>query len=151
MAVKTLKTSVGQGIIYIRPIQRLLSVIVIRQEVLSTTSLKEKCIYCGKDFSSKDLISHIDSCFSFPNFESDGAPSTESTSELPPAFDNSPGLNGINDKVNGNSNNESTHNQVLSENAASAFNITYKIVDKSETISQESRLKKLTLMGRRRK
>ena len=77
--------------------------------------------------------------------------STESTTELPPDFDNSPGLNGINGKVNRNSNNESTHNQVLSENAASAFNITYKIVDKSERISQESRLKKLTLMGRRRK
>ena len=49
MAVKTLKTSVGQGKIYVRPIQRSLSVVPIRQEVLSTTSLKEKSIYCGKE------------------------------------------------------------------------------------------------------
>ena len=89
MAVKTLKTSVGQGKIYIRPIQRSLSVIPIKQEVLSTT-LKEKCIYCGKEFLLKDLRSYIDSRFSFPNFESDDTSSTESTSELPPAFDNSP-------------------------------------------------------------
>ena len=58
MAVKALKTSVGQGKIYIRPIQRSLSVIPIRQEVLSTTSVKEKCIYCGKEFLLKDLRSH---------------------------------------------------------------------------------------------
>ena len=46
MAVKTLKTSFGDVKIYTRPIQRSLLVIQIRQEVLSTTSLKEKCIYC---------------------------------------------------------------------------------------------------------
>ena len=48
MAVKKLKTSVGLGKIYVRPIQRSLSVISIKQEVSSTTSLKETCIYCGK-------------------------------------------------------------------------------------------------------
>ena len=76
MAVKTLETSAGQRKIYIRPIQRSLSVIPIRQEVLSTAPLKEKCIYCGKQFLLKELRSHIDSCFSFPNFESDDASST---------------------------------------------------------------------------
>lgn len=86
MVVKTIKTSAGQGKIYIWLIQRSLSVILIRQEVLSTTSLKQKCICCGKEFLLKDLRSHIDSCFSFPNFERDDASSFKSTLELPPNF-----------------------------------------------------------------
>ena len=69
-------------------------------------------------------------------FESDNASSTEPTSELPPAFDNSPSVNDINDKVNENSNNESTHNEAPSQNTASAFNIHYKIVDGSERMPQ---------------
>ena len=93
----------------------------------------------------KDLRSHIDSCFSFPNFESDDASSTESTSELPPAFDNSPSVNDINDEVNENINSESTHNEVSSENAASAFNITYEIVDKSERMPQRGQVEKFDI------
>ena len=58
MAVKTLKTSFGHVKIYTRPIQRSLLVIQIRQEVLSITSLKEKCIYCWKQFWLKDLRSY---------------------------------------------------------------------------------------------
>ena len=106
MTVKTLKTSFDQGKNCTMLIQRSLSVIPIRQEVLSTTSLEEKCIYRGKEFLLKDLRSHIDSCFSFPDFESDDASSTESTLELPPTFDNSPSANDINDEVNENSDNK---------------------------------------------
>ena len=57
----------------------------------------------------------MDSLFSFPNFDSGDASSTESKSELPPAFDNSPSVNDINDGVNENSDNESTQNEVASE------------------------------------
>ena len=82
----------------------------------------------------KDLRSHIDSSFSFPNFQSDDGSSTESTLKLTPAFDNS--VSDISDKVNENSNNESTHKEVLSENTASAFDITDEIVDRSERMPQ---------------
>ena len=143
MVVKTLKTSIGQRKTYIRPIQRSLSVIPIIQEVLSTTSLEEKCIYCGKEFLLKDLRSDIDSSFSFPNFKSDDGSSTKSTLKLPPAFDNS--VNDINDKVNENSNNESTHKEVLRENTASAFDITNEIVDRSETMPQRGQVEKFDI------
>ena len=93
----------------------------------------------------KDLRSHIDSCFSFPNFESDDASSTESTSELPPAFANNPSVKDINDKVNENGNNESTHNEVPSENTASAFNNTFKIVDRSERMLQRGYAEKIDI------
>ena len=145
MAVKKLKTSVGLGKIYVRPIQRSLSIISIKQEVSSNTSLKETCIYCGKKFLLKDLRSHLDSFFSFPNFEGDDALSTESTSELQPAFNNSPSVNDINDEVNENSNNESTHNEVLSENTVSAFNVIYEIVDRSEVMPQRGQVEKLDI------
>ena len=60
MTVRTFKTSDGQVKIYIKPIQRSLSVIPIREELLSSISLKEKCIYCEKEFLLKDLRLHID-------------------------------------------------------------------------------------------
>ena len=69
-------------------------------------------------------------------FEGHEASSTESTSELPPAFDNSPSFNDINDEVNENSNSESTHNEAPSQNTASAFNIHYEIVHGSERMPQ---------------
>ena len=48
----------------------------------------------------------------------------------------------VNAKVNENSNNESTHNKVPSENTATAFNITYEIVDSSEEMPQRGQVEK---------
>ena len=50
MSAKNLKAAAGQGKIYIRPIQRSLSVIHLKSETSSFSSsvLKEKCIYCLK-------------------------------------------------------------------------------------------------------
>ena len=91
----------------------------------------------------KDLRSDIDSSFSFPNFKSDDGSSTKSTLKLPPTFDNS--VNDINDKVNENSNNKSTHKEVLCENTASAFDITNEIVDWSETMPQRGQVEKFDI------
>ena len=82
---------------------------------------------------------------SFPNFETDDASSTKSALDLPLAFDKSPSANDINDEINKNSSNESTHNEVPSENTASAFNITYEIVDRSERMPQRGEVEKFNI------
>ena len=147
MTVRTFKTSDGQVKIYIKPIQRSLSVIPVREELLSSISLKEKCIYCEKEFLLKDLRLHIDLCLSFPNLESDACP-TESTLELPPTFDSSPSVNDINDKVNENSNNQSTHNEIPSKNTASALILPTKLLAEVKTCLKQGKLEKMTLMRR---
>ena len=57
MSAKNLKAAAGQGKIYIRPIQRSLSVIPLKSETssFSTSVLKEKCVYCLKEFPLQSL------------------------------------------------------------------------------------------------
>ena len=92
----------------------------------------------------KNLRSHIDSGFSFPNFESNDTLSIETTSELP-QVDNSPSVNDINDEVNENNKNESAHNGVPSENTPNPSNITYQIVDRSEKEPQRGQVEKFDI------
>lgn len=84
---------------------------------------------------------------SFPNLESDACP-TESTLELPPTFDSSPSVNDINDKVNENSNNQSTHNEIPSKNTASALILPTKLLAEVKTCLKQGKLEKMTLMRR---
>ena len=50
ISAKNLKAAAGQGKIYIRPIQRSLSVLPLKSEAspCSTSALKEKCVHCYK-------------------------------------------------------------------------------------------------------
>ena len=66
MSAKILKASAGQGKIYIRPIQRSLSVIPLKSETssFSTSMLKEKCVYCLKEFPLQSLRAHVLTCLS---------------------------------------------------------------------------------------
>ena len=61
-AAKNLKAKIGggQGKIYIRPIQKSLSVKPIVKETHS--SLKDKCMHCGEEMLLKDLRKHVNFC-----------------------------------------------------------------------------------------
>ena len=82
MITKTLKSHVGHGKLYIRPIQKNLSVISIPQDVNDAT-LKEKCKFCQKEFLLQDLRNHVNMClpaiFDYCDYDS----STSSTDDLP--------------------------------------------------------------------
>ena len=66
MSVKNLKVAVGQRKIYIRPVQKLLFVVPLISETSSFSSsvLKEKCVYCLKDFTLQSLRAHVLTCLS---------------------------------------------------------------------------------------
>ena len=63
---KNLKAAAGQRKIYIRPIQRSLSVIPLESKIssFSTSVLKEKCVYCLKEFPLQRLRAHVLTCLS---------------------------------------------------------------------------------------
>ena len=65
--VQSLKTCIGQGKIYIRPIQKSLSIIPLKREN-NGTIIKEKCLNCFKEYSLEELRQHVASCDQ--NFES---------------------------------------------------------------------------------
>ena len=66
MSAKNLKAATGQGKTDIRPIQRSLSVIPLKSETssFSTSMLKEKCVYCLKEFPLQSLRAHVLTCLS---------------------------------------------------------------------------------------
>ena len=66
ISAKNLRVAAGQGKIYIRPIQRSLSVIPLKSETssFSTSVLKEKCVYCLKEFPLQSLRAHVLTCLS---------------------------------------------------------------------------------------
>ena len=66
ISAKNLKAAAGQSKIYIRPIQRLLSFIPLKLEAspCSTSTLKEKCVYCSKEYPLNVFRSHVLSCLS---------------------------------------------------------------------------------------
>ena len=61
MSAKNLKAAAGQGKIYIRPIQRSLSVIPLKSETssFSISVLKEKWVYFLKEFPLKSLRENV--------------------------------------------------------------------------------------------
>ena len=63
---KNLKAAAGQRKIYIRPIQRSLSVIPLESKTssFSTSVLKEKCVSCLKEFPLQRLRAHVLTCLS---------------------------------------------------------------------------------------
>ena len=63
---KNLQVPAGQGKLYIRPIQRSLSVLPLKSEAspCSTSALKEKCVHCYKEYPLKVLRSHVLPCLS---------------------------------------------------------------------------------------
>ena len=66
MSVKNSKVSTDQSKIYIRPIQRSFLVLPLKSEALpySTSTLKEKCVYCYKEYPPHVLGSHVLPCLS---------------------------------------------------------------------------------------
>ena len=64
MSAKNMKTATGQGKIYIRPIQRSLSVLPLKSEVSScaTLAIKGKCVH--KEYPLNVFCSHVLSCLS---------------------------------------------------------------------------------------
>jgi len=81
MAVENLKRSVGQGKIYIRPIQSSLSILPLKgSATVQTSSLKERCMKCGELFSISLLRDHLLSC-SVDNNSSDSSESDNETQE----------------------------------------------------------------------
>ena len=66
MSAKNLKAGAGQGKIYVRPIQRSLSVIPLKCETSSFSSsvLKEKFVYCLKEFPLQSLRAPVLMCLS---------------------------------------------------------------------------------------
>ena len=65
MPAKDLQTNIGQGKLFIRPIQKCLSVKSIATEGRNT--IKEKCHICQKEFLLQDLRDHIESNHLFIN------------------------------------------------------------------------------------
>ena len=61
MDAKSLKMAVGQGKVYIRPIQKSLSVLPLKKDIVET-SRKEKCLTCLRDFGLQELREHIEMC-----------------------------------------------------------------------------------------
>ena len=61
ISAKYLKAAAGQGKIYIRPIQRSLSVLPLKSEALpgSIFALKEKYVHCYKEYPLNVLRSHV--------------------------------------------------------------------------------------------
>ena len=58
MSAKDLRSNVGQGIIYLRPIQKCLSVIpIIEQE---SNAIKKKFQICNEEFLLQELRKHIE-------------------------------------------------------------------------------------------
>ena len=66
MSAKNLKAAAGQGKIYIRLIQRSVSVLTLKSEAspCETSALKEKCVHCHKESPPNVLRSHVLSCLS---------------------------------------------------------------------------------------
>ena len=60
ISAENLKAAAGQGKIFIRPIQRSLSVLPLKSEAspCSTCPLKDKCIHCYKEYPLNVLRSH---------------------------------------------------------------------------------------------
>ena len=60
MSAKNLKAAAGQGKIYIRLIQRSVSVLTLKSEAspCETSALKEKCVHCHKESPPNVLRSH---------------------------------------------------------------------------------------------
>ena len=67
ISAKYLRAAAGQG--KMRPIQRSLSVLPLKSETspCSTSTLKEKCVYCYKEYPLNLLRSHVLSCL-FSNY-----------------------------------------------------------------------------------
>ena len=63
ISAKNLKAAAGQGKIYIRPIQRSLSVIPLKSEA-PHSALKETCVHCYKEYPLNVLRSPVLSCLS---------------------------------------------------------------------------------------
>ena len=83
MTTKTLKSHVGQGKLYIRPIQKNLSVISVPQNENHAT-LKEKCEFCQNEFLLQDLRNHVDMCLpAISDHWGDNNSCTSSSDDLP--------------------------------------------------------------------
>ena len=86
MSAKNLKAAAGQGKIYIHPIQRSLSVIRQKSETSSFSSsvLKEKCVYCLKEFPLQSLRAHVLTCLSSSYLSDDDANDVREEDSAPP-------------------------------------------------------------------
>ena len=89
MSAKILKASAGQGKIYIRPIQRSLSVISLKSGISSFSSsvLKEKCVHCLKGFPLQSLRSHVLTCLSSNYLSDDDTDDVRERHSAPPNFE----------------------------------------------------------------
>ena len=85
MSAKILKAAAGQGKIYIRPIQRSLSVILLKPETssFSISVLKEKWVYFLKEFALKSLREHVLTCLSSSYLSDDDAGDVREEDSVP--------------------------------------------------------------------
>ena len=62
LSAQSMKDAVGgsQGRLYIRPIQKSLSIDPVNKA--QSSKLQEKCLWCGEDFKLSDLRKHVDNC-----------------------------------------------------------------------------------------
>ncbi|XP_066921335.1 uncharacterized protein [Clytia hemisphaerica] len=148
--VRSLKLCIGQGKIFLRPIQKSLSVIPLKNDE-KVSILKEKCFECGQEFSLQDLTFHVESC----------GKDMDTDEELPPFYrevgseddnrnrndedkenENNENENNENENnENENNGNETEENQnhesTVGNRNDSAFNITVEYVGQDDIISQE--------------
>ncbi|XP_057290583.1 uncharacterized protein LOC130647115 [Hydractinia symbiolongicarpus] len=113
----SLKATIGQGKIYIRPIQKSLSVIPLQKASTVTTSIKEKCLNCFEEFCLEELRQHTELCM--PYYES----SDDSEVALPPVLSN-----------------EVTHEEENNEitETESAFRISYEYIPETRDQKQDN-------------
>ena len=86
MSAKNLKAGAGQGKIYVRPIQRSLSVIPLKCETSSFSSsvLKEKFVYCLKEFPLQSLRAPVLMCLSSSYLSVDDTDEVREEDSAPP-------------------------------------------------------------------
>lgn len=62
ISVHSLKSTIGQGKLFLRPIQKNLSAMPVKKEHSSSIAIKECCIHCSAEFHLDELRQHSDFC-----------------------------------------------------------------------------------------
>ena len=107
MSAKNLKVAAEQGKIYIRPVQRSLSVIPLKSETssFSSSDLKEKCVYGLKEFPLQSLRAHVLTCLSSSYLSDDDTDDVREEDSTPPYVEPSNDNNSESNRSLGVSNN----------------------------------------------
>ena len=157
LAAQQIKEAIGggQGRIYLRPIQKNLSLVPLEEE--KSSKLKEKCLTCGEDVLVKDLRIHMECCdggfsesssdddiFNYPvfplqNSEADNmehtsqpettAYSSPAISTSPPITSNSPPITSISPHLSSSALPSTITSTPLQTASSSSFDIEKEIIE----------------------